>query len=194
MNAGVPEGSILGPTLFILYINDIHNASRSGSNILFADDILNYDQDECYFRLIERVNSNLQNLRRWFIANSLSINNLKTEVMLFTRKTVYFPLPPVLFNNQAITFSYSVKFLGIHLDPKLSWKNHILHVKNKISSACGVLHTLRGKISVNIAKMIYFSVAYPHFMYGNIVWSSSARTNLNPLILIQKRMIRIIAR
>ena len=194
VNAGVPQGSILGPILFLLYMNDIHNAAPNVNKLLFADDTLTFDQDVCYFELVKRINTNLEYLRKWFIANSLSINILKTETIVFSRKIVYYPLPPIIFNCKAIPFSHNVKFLGIYLDPKLSWKIHISHVKNKISSVCGVLNHIRGKISLKIAKMIYYAVAYSHFTYGNAIWSSASISNLTPLVLIQKRIIRIIAR
>ena len=114
--------------------------------------------------------------------------------MLLTRKILYYPLPPILFNGEAIPFSHSVKFLGIYLDPNLSWKNHLTYVQRKLSSVCGILHSIRGKIPLKIAKTIYYSLAYPYFIYGNTVWSAASMSKLKPLITSQKRLIRIIAR
>ena len=80
------------------------------------------------------------------------------------------------------------------LDAKLTWKNHINYIKTKLSSICGILGTIRPKLTLKVAKMIYYSLAYSHMNYGNILWSATSPSNLKPIINIQKRLIRIIAK
>ena len=88
---GVPQGSILGPLLFLVYINDLNQAILSGDLSLFADDANYYKSGADCFELINTINDNLKHLSKWFIANLLSLNSLKSEAMLFSRKNHIFP-------------------------------------------------------------------------------------------------------
>ena len=133
-------------------------------------------------------------LREWFIANKLSVNVLKTEVMIFSRKTLMNPLPPVIFDSKPIPYSFCVKFLGIRLDAKLNWKEHITFVRSKISSACNVLNHIRTKLTNSVARCLYYTLAYPHLTYGNLLWSSACRTHLTPIISAQNRIVKIVAK
>ena len=160
---------------------------------MFADDTTNYEIGRDYFQLVRKINLNLEKLRIWLICNKLSLNVLKTEAMLFCRRIVYHPLPPVLFDGQPIPFSFNVKFLGLYLDHKLSWKSHINIVRNKLSGVSGVLHNIRKQVTSRIAKTLFYTLAYPHLIYGNLLWSSTNPGNLRPITIAQKRLMRTIA-
>ena len=190
----MPQGSILGPILFLLYINDFCQAVNSGSQILFADDATYYESDHSYEILLNRVNSNLVLIHEWFIANRLSINIVKTESMLFCRNLVYFPMSPVILNGIEIGFSYTLKFLGLQVDFKLNWKTHIFKVRNKLSQACGVMYQLRNKLTPTIARMIYMTLVLPYLNYCNVIWTSCSPSYLQPLVATQKKFIRIMTK
>ena len=194
LTAGVPQASILGPILFLLYVNDMLLIDHLGDTILFADDTTNYESGVNVYEVIRTINRNLKLLREWFIANKLSVNVLKTEALIFSRKNLYYPLPPIIFDMKPIPYSHHVKFLGINLDTKLNWKLHITSVRNKLSSACNVLNNIRRKLNTHVAKKLYYTLAYSHITYGNLLWSSACRTNLEPVVKAQNRLIKIVAK
>ena len=105
----------------------------------------------------------------WFLANKLSINAIKSEAMVFTRKNIYFPLPPVTLADDFLPYNYSFKFLGLYLDFKLTWDSHLHWIRSKLASACGILFHIRNKISRYVARLIYLSICLPYLQYCNIL-------------------------
>ena len=191
---GVPQGSILGPLLFLIFIEDIKRAGHEGELLLFADDGNYYESSDNHHQLIELVNCKIHFITRWFLANRLAINVIKTEAMLFSRRLIYFPLQPIIVNSCPIPYNFIFKFLGVLLDFKLNWKAHICSISSKLSSACGILFRTRNMITRNIAKTIYYGIAHPYLTYCNIVWGSCYPSNLQRLVTIQKKLIRLIIR
>ena len=134
IKCGVPQGSILGPLFFLLYINDICNVSSILNFILFADDTNLFLSHNDLSFMMNTINSELLKLSEWFKANKLSINIQKSSYMIFkTRQKRYIPEFSIEINNTKIKRVNEVVFLGVVLDENLSWKPHISHTSRKIS-------------------------------------------------------------
>ena len=192
---GVPQGSILGPLFFLLYINDLNNVSTLVELILFADDTNLFMSHKDPVYLAASLNSELNKLSTWFKANKLSLNLKKTNFMLFKprQKKYHFPLQ-ICINEQRIEQVKETAFLGVVLDEHLSWKLHISQVARKISKSIGVINRARFFLPKPCLKTLYYCLVYPYLHYCIIVWGSTYKTNLRRLVSLQKRVIRIISK
>ena len=128
VTCGVPQGSILGPALFILYINDISMLMKS---IVFADDTNLFYSGDNLSQVCETVSTELGKLHSWFQVNKLSLNIAKTTFMIFGNKQCE-DNHVVSINGMNIKRVYVTKFLGVHIDSRLNWCEHINHIKSKI--------------------------------------------------------------
>ena len=196
INCGVPQGSILGPLLFLIYVNDIDNISRILNFILFADDTNILYSNPDFRSLIKNINSELNSLSDWFKANRLSINLKKTHFINFGYKTV--PSDNVeyetklSFDQEIIAEVDHTKFLGILIDKKLTWLQHVNHISLKIARSLCTLSKLRYKLPKKCLLTLYYTLIYPHLNYCIIMWGSAAKTVLLKLVLLQKRAVRLI--
>jgi len=148
---GVPQGSILGPLLFIIYINDFPN-SVNLETTLFADDTTLIKSDESLQALELNVNQNLKLANDWFTANKLTLNVGKTKVMLFSHRIVTEPTNFTINNIkiEQVGEAYKekfTKFLGFHLDENLSWKYHIEDIRKKASSGAYILYATKNLLN-----------------------------------------------
>lgn len=196
ITCGVPQGSVLGPLLFLLYINDITNCSDILHFILFADDTNLLHSDCSLDNLISVVNSELDKLSCWFKANKLSLNLEKTNFIMFGNKYVDISkcIDHVKIDGCNIVQVKSVKFLGIFLDEKLNWQAHISKVSSAISRNIGIIYKARDKLPVDALLTLYNCMILPHLSYCCIVWGNTYQNNLDCLVKLQKKAMRVISK
>ena len=192
VKCGVPQGSILGPKLFLLYINDLCNISEKLKFILFADDTNIFYSDSNIGNIASTLNLELEKLNSWFATNKLSLNISKTNFMLFT-KCKNIPSFNVVIQQRSINRVSVNKFLGILIDDKLTWKDHITYISSKIVKNISVLNKVKYIFDCQSLKLVYCSLILPYLMYCVEIWGNSYKSNLVILEKLQKRVIRIIS-
>ena len=198
VSCGVPQGSNLGPLLFLVYINDLPNCLTSASPRIFADDTNITFAASTLIDLENAVNLELRNLQRWLITNRLSLYIAKTEFMVIgSNQRIH-----ALSNNQidieidgkSIKRVKEAKSPGLFIDEHLSWTKHIEEISKKISSAIGALKRIRPFISESTALQIYQALILLHFDYCSPVRDELSVTLSDKLQKLQNRAARVITR
>ena len=123
---------------------------------------------------------------KWLAANKLLLNIDKTHSMLFSFKRNATNLK-IRINDTEIEKKRTTKFLGVQIDDKLNWKDHISHICNKVSKTIAILRKVRSVFRLNVLKMIYMSLIYSHINYCILIWSSAEKSIVEPLFKLQKK-------
>ena len=193
VKCGVPQGSIMGPLLFIIYMNDICNVSKFLYTILYADDTCVLLNGKDLNNLIQSMNTELDLLSTWLKSNKLSLNTHKTFFQLFHRARIKTNNSVnIIVDKCVLNKVTSIKYLGVIIDHKLNWIEHISYVKNKISKGIGILYKARQFLEKRDLLNLYYSYIYPYLIYCIEIWGCAAKSHMNPLYLTQKKIIRII--
>ena len=192
VNCGVPQGSILGPLLFLLYINDLSSVSEYCYSVLFADDTNVFISGENIDVLCSRLNEELECIREWLCCNKLSLNVSKTHYMIFTPRNKIVHDIDVKIHGVSVERVYATKFLGVIIDSKLTWKPHVEYICQKLSKCAGIIAKARRKLHRSSLITLYYSFAYPYLIYCNHVWGNNYASTLEKIMIVQKRLIRTI--
>lgn len=185
IECGVPQGSVLGPILFLLFINDIANLDISGKICLFADDTSFTWSNPDVKALHTTISSDLITIKSWCDSNFLCLNVSKTKVLSYKNT-----LQPFVLNNTTIDVVESVKFLGLVVDNSLKWDLHIDALSKKLSSACFALRSVSKELNLSTSRTVYCALFESHLRYALPFWGTCCATQFDRIFRLQKRAVR----
>lgn len=191
---GVPQGSILGPLLFLLFINDLPLHTNVFTD-LYADDTTLYETNSSKKEIEVQLQKALSDLAQWCKLNGMVINMDKTKAMLVTTRQKRSRIDEELkisLNEMPLSLVSNDKVLGIQVDNNLTWSEHISKVSKKMSTNVWLLSKIKSYLSVEHRLLFYKSYIQPHLDYANIVWGNTTKTNLLQIERLQRRACRVI--
>ena len=195
VTCGVPQGSSLGPLLFLLYINDFFLCLSQTSCGHFADDtFIVYNSKKA--KTIETViNTELKEVIKWLRLNKLSLNAGKTELIFFhsNRHPLDYDKVYINFNGLRLLPVDYIKYLGMFIDKHLNWDYHISNLSKQLSRANGVISKLRYNASIDICLQVYYAIFFSHLIYGCNLWGLTSEENISKIEVLQRKCVRIMS-
>ena len=163
---GAPQGSCLGPLLFLIFCNDLHLNLEFTKCIIFADDTMLYYSNKNLSLLIASLENDLSTVNDWFKSNKLTLNKSKSVGILFHATKIRKLPDQVYIDNVSINFVNHTKFLGVWIDKDLKWNIHTDHVTLKLQRNSHMLFHTKRQLSSHAKKILYFAQIYSHIHYG----------------------------
>ena len=195
VDVGVPQGSVLGPLLFLIHINDLSNSTNM-KVLNFADDTLLYIHFDSPRNIGNVINSELENVSQWLNDNQLQVNCSKTKYLVFSPNSPKFEslsnLKLYVGINKEIERVSQYKYLGLIIDDQLTWNPHIKYIKGKLSQSLGLLYRTRKYLDRRSLILILHSLFISHLQYGILCWGRCSKTSMDPLLISMNKAIKCI--
>ena len=194
---GVPQGSVLGPILFRLFINDTHKSLNNTVIKLFADDTNCFLSGDNFSSLERLAETELNKLQTWINANNLTINYdpKKSSYCIFKPRNKCFPPNynrGLKIGINTLKFKETTTYLGLLLDSKLTWENHIQELKKKMVKYTGIFSKVRHYLPITCRKIVYNAFIFSRLNYGSEIYINTTKKYINPLIATQNKLLRIL--
>ena len=192
IKCGVPQGSVLGPLLFLIYINDIYRTSNILKFHLFADDTSIFFSNKDVHTIKSVVNKELCSVSHWLSANKLSLNVSKSSFILFHPPQKKVTKITLQIYNEDIPEKASTKYLGVNIDKHITWKEHINYLLSKLTRAIAILTKIRYNVPKYLLRTLFFTFYKPYIDYCINIWTCTSQTNLDLINVSMKKAIRVI--
>ena len=195
ITCGVPQGSVLGPLFFILFINDLYKCCPEGKVRLFADDTTIFFHKNNINDIITTGKLIMIQLTNWLRANKLTLNADKSTFTIFKSHKKIIPNMPetIEFLNQSIKRASHNKFLGVILDEHLSWSNHITELSNKLKRLFHIFYNIRDFLSKENIKTIYYALVYSRIKYGLCVYGQACENKMKRIQTLQNQLLKVLS-
>ena len=194
LSYGVPQGSVLGPLLALIYINDLNSAVKFSCIRHFADDTNILCRHKSLRKINQRINFDLKNIVEWLRVNRIALNTNKTETVLFrtprkqiTRKMNF------RISGQKIELKSTAKYLGLVIEEFLNWKTQYTILRRKLERSVGLLAKLRYFVSANPLRTVYYAIFDSYLRYGCRVWGQNKNGSTNKISALQDKALRVIS-
>ena len=194
ITCGVPQGSVLGPLLFLLFINDIVNSCPAAKLVIFADDTSVFFSNKNINQLIIQAEQTLKQLMKWFEANRLTLNTSKSNFIIFRtvqRKIVDLP-EKINVCGKNVYRTDKIKYLGVLIDEHLTWKHHITELRNSLRRYFPIFYNIRSYLQLENCRSIYYAYLYSRIKYGIPIYGMANAGDLKPIQTLQNKLMKVL--